>query len=282
MKRKDHDPRAARGRTRTPVGSLLTVGLLGLLLLPTITGTAVAAPAVSSDPRIVDFGLQTVGSTSVKRVTLRNSGDALLRISAVSIGGDNAGDFTIVRDTGGLGFAPGGLRNVDVQFKPGAAGSRVAFLQVTSSAPGSPSRIPLTGVGTTGAPVSAPAPTPTSATITAGDLTVAPATLAFGDQAVGTVGSLQTVTITNKGNSTLPVMSVSKTGANPDDFLIVADTGETSLSPNASRIVGLRFGPSAAGARSAALSISTSAPGSPTVVALTGTGAGAGTSPGKG
>ena len=104
-------------------------------------------------------------------------------------------------------------------------------------------------------------------------LALSPASLAFGAQPVGTLGAPLTVTVTNTGESVLRVSSAATVGANRTDFIKVKDscTGQP-VARNATCTVSLRFAPSGTGARSAALRLTSDAPGSPPEAALSGTG----------
>jgi alpha-tubulin suppressor-like RCC1 family protein len=83
--------------------------------------------------------------------------------------------------------------------------------------------------------------------------TVAPSGLTFDPQALGTLSTAQTVTVT-AGTLPLQIARLATTGPDRDDFLLGADgcTGET-LAPGEQCTAGVRFVPSATGARSAAL-----------------------------
>src|SRR5262249_45179776 len=70
-------------------GSPHTVPLSG-------TGNPVLSPAVALSPTSVDFGDQSVNSTSAKlNITLTNTGNATLHVNSVALGGTDAGDFAI-------------------------------------------------------------------------------------------------------------------------------------------------------------------------------------------
>jgi uncharacterized protein YkwD len=100
----------------------------------------------------------------------------------------------------------------------------------------------------------------------------APTSLGFGDGAVGTTSGSQAVTVTNSGNATLTISSITLGGTNVTDFAIASNTCGTTVAPAASCSVGIRFTPSAVGARSANLTVSDNAGGSPRTVTLSGTG----------
>src|SRR5439155_1473413 len=90
---------------------------------------------------------------------------------------------------------------------------------------------------------------------------------------VGTTSAAQTVTASNIGSAPLSISTVAVGGANAGDFLKGADacTGAT-LAVGATCTIGISFKPTAGGPRSAAVSITDTAPGSPHAAALTGTG----------
>jgi hypothetical protein len=102
---------------------------------------------------------------------------------------------------------------------------------------------------------------------------LSPATLAFGDQRVGTTSAPLAARLTNGGTLPMTVSSVAVTGL--ADFAIPAG-GDTctgaSLAPGASCTVSVAFTPGVTGARSASLTFTDSAPGGPHSLALQGRG----------
>jgi uncharacterized repeat protein (TIGR03803 family) len=102
-------------------------------------------------------------------------------------------------------------------------------------------------------------------------VTLSPTSLNFGNQTIGIASSPQAATLTNSGNLPLTITSIEITGANSSDF------GQTnncpsSLPPNNSCQISVTFTPAATGNRTAALSITDNAPGSPQSIPLTGVG----------
>ena len=95
--------------------------------------------------------------------------------------------------------------------------------------------------------------------------------LSFGNQAVGTTSGSQNVTLSNTGGSNLNLSSISITGTNAGDFK-QTNNCPAALAANANCTIAFTFAPTAAGARSASLSISDNATGSPQTVSLSGTG----------
>jgi hypothetical protein len=112
--------------------------------------------------------------------------------------------------------------------------------------------------------------TPLNATTPIAQLS--PSSLDFGSVQTGTSSAVQSVTVTNSGVGTLSINGVSISGANAGDF--GQGNACSTLTAGASCSISTTFTPSATGARSATLSVSDNAPGSPHTVALSGTGVG--------
>jgi hypothetical protein len=102
---------------------------------------------------------------------------------------------------------------------------------------------------------------------TSATLSASPSSLSFGSQATGTTSAAQTVTIHNSGTVAASVSSVASSG----DFSQTNTCG-SSIAANASCTVSVKFTPTATGARSGNLTVTSNATNSPTTVALSGTG----------
>ncbi len=236
-------------------GSTQTVSLTG-----TGTGTAVSLSATS-----LSFGAQLMGSSSLKTVTLRNlasvplsiSGLSVVSIAPVSLTAAEAGDFTIQSSSCVVGGSVAGLGSctIDVAFKPTAAGIRSATLVIVDSDPSSPQAVNLRGTGSA--------------------VLLSAKSLNFGPQPVETTSAPETVTLTNLGNTPLRIESLTLGGTDAGDFAIQSGStcgAGSTVAGEGNCTINLAFKPSAAGARSAALVISDSDPGSPQTVSLSGTG----------
>jgi hypothetical protein len=242
---------AAVSITDNAAGSPQTVGLTG-------TGTA---PAATLTPTSLSFGGQTVGTTSpAQTATLRNSGTAPMTISSVVMTGTNAADFAQLNDCplSPATLAVNATCTISVTFTPGATGARSASVSITDDASGSPHGLALTGTGAAAAP----------------SVGLSPTSLDFGSRAVGTTSASQNSTLTNTGNAPLTISSVAVTGANAGDFAQTntCPSSPATLAAGASCSIAVTFTPSAAGSRSAAVSVTDDAGGSPQSVALTGSG----------
>ncbi len=223
-----------------------------------LTGTAVAAlaPAVTLSPSSLTFASTTVGSAAATQtVTLANKGNASLTGIAVSVTGSASGDYSQA-NTCGTSVAAAGTCTITLTFKPTAVGTRTASISIADNATGSPQTVSLSG---TGAAVPAPI------------VSFSPTSLTFASTTVGTSATAQTVTLTNTGNASLTITSITLGGTNPGDFSQTNTCG-TSVAAAAKCTVTVTFKPTAKLARSATLSVADSAAGSPQSVALSGTG----------
>lgn len=102
-------------------------------------------------------------------------------------------------------------------------------------------------------------------------ITVTPATLSFGNRLTGSAPAAQTVTVRNTGGSTLTI-SPSLVGAGASQYTLDLTGMSILLPPGASTTFRVAFAPTTTGAAAASVSIASNAPGSPTLVALSGTG----------
>jgi hypothetical protein len=216
------------------------------------------APAVSLSPTSLFFGRQPLGTTSSppQTVKLSNTGNATLSIYSIAITGANANDFAEQASTCGSSLPAGHNCTISMTFKPLAMGLCKASLSIKDNASGSPQTVSLSGVGTTFALTTA---------------SVAPTSLAFGDEPGGTASSTQTVTLSNTGEAPLSIASLAATGTNADDYAPVGDTCGTSLAPSANCMIAVTFMPCVIGTETALLRISDNAIDSPQTVSLSGT-----------
>jgi centrosomal CEP192-like protein/HYDIN/CFA65/VesB family protein len=103
-------------------------------------------------------------------------------------------------------------------------------------------------------------------------VTLTPTSLTFGTVAVGVTSPVKKVTLKNSGAAALAISSIAITGTNSTDFVKTATTCGSSLAVNATCTISVDFKPAATGARSADLSITDNATGSPQMAPLSGTG----------
>jgi hypothetical protein len=202
----------------------------------------------------IEFANQDVGIPSAPQsATLTNVGNGSLTISSIEVTGSNAADFTLTNNCGSS-LAPSDQCTLTVAFKPGSAGTRSASVIFADNAAGSHQTVNLAGTGI------APA------------VSLSTTSLSFGSQAVAITGAAETVTLTNTGSAPLSVGNLAVVGANLGDFAEIADTCRGSVAAGGTCTIGMTFTPSAGGDRTAALSITDNAPGSPQTVSLAGAG----------
>lgn len=218
------------------------------------------AGPVLADVASLTFAPQAVGTSSAAQtVRVSNVGATALTGFTPSITGADAGEFVI--DPAGTCSAAAtvavdGSCTVVVRSRPTTAGPKTATLSVAHAGRRSPVTVALSGSGV------APA---------AAAITVTPTSVAFGNQNVGVASAPTTVTIANGGAAPLTVASATLGGANAGDF--TRTTACAVVAPGANCTVAVTFQPTANGARSATLTITSDDPVRPTVtVQLSGTG----------
>jgi hypothetical protein len=103
---------------------------------PTPTPTPALKPAIIVSPNPVDFGSVPIGRLGVTRgATILSVGTDPVRIGAIAISGQNAGDFLLgANPCTGTSLAPGASCALGLLFIGTATGTRTALLSVASDA----------------------------------------------------------------------------------------------------------------------------------------------------
>ncbi|MBI2929849.1 MAG: choice-of-anchor D domain-containing protein [Verrucomicrobia bacterium] len=221
---------------------------------PELIVTYTLPPDINVVPTSLAFGNQSVGTSSAAQtVTVQNNGGSDLTVSSIA---SSSADFVVT--------VPGGLPATvvtnsslmfQVRFAPTSSGTKSATVTITSDDPDEPTR--TVACGGTG---------------TAPDITVAPGSLAFGNQVLNTLSPPQTLTVSNTGNGTLSVNAIS-TSSGVEFPLSNVPSLPANLAPGTSLSFQVRFKPASIGARSETVSILSNDPDEMTVpVACTGTG----------
>ncbi len=207
-------------------------------------------PPITLMPMALTFAAQAVGTTSdVQIVKVAYTGQgASYAISSIVVSGDFVWNKDLNFSCEGATLGLYSSCNVEVAFKPTAAGTRTGTLTITDTASNSPQMAALTGTGV-------------------GPVTLSATALSFAQQTVGSTSAAQTVTLTNSGTAALKITSVAASG----DFAETNTCG-SSLVTGATCSIVVTFTPTATGTRPGTLTIADSATGSPQTVALTGTG----------
>lgn len=105
----------------------------------------VAAP---NEPELIFSGVQGTSSDD-QTITLKNVGDAPLELTAIDLGGADAGAFVLAAPALPLTIEPGGAVDAAVAFAPATAGSQSARVQVVGLG-GQALSVELYGLGSVG------------------------------------------------------------------------------------------------------------------------------------
>ncbi|MGA8452090.1 MAG: choice-of-anchor D domain-containing protein [Candidatus Acidiferrales bacterium] len=211
-----------------------------------LSGTGVQGQ-LGANPASVSFGSVGVGSTGTQTITLTNSGTASVTISQGTASGTG---FNISGLTTPQTLGAGLSTSFTAQFAPTSAGSPTGSISIVSNAPGSPLTIALSG------------------TATQPQLSATPSSAAFGNVVTGTNNS-QTINLTNGGSASVTISAVTVAGAG---FSTTGISAPLSIAAGKSATFNAVFAPTAAGAVSGSISLSSNAPNSPLAIALSGTG----------
>jgi FtsP/CotA-like multicopper oxidase with cupredoxin domain len=226
--------------------------------LVALAGTGVAAGLVLSATALT-FGSALNVRTPAQVVTLSNLGTASATLAGTALGGANPGQFARTT-TCGATLAAGASCTIGVTFRPtsSAPNPKTATLTVAATAPAVSLVVSLSG------------------TVLVPAMTIAPLSLAFGNQGRGTTSATRTVTVTSSGLAPLVINGISLGGANPGQFTRTHNCpiGAPGLAPAATCTVSVAFRPpafTALGGKSATLNINVAPPPVSQGVALTGT-----------
>lgn len=220
-----------------------------------LLGTSAAAPLTFSAASL-DFGSVNVGSSDTLTLVVTNTLATPIVFGSIRA----SGDYSVVTGTcpASGSVLPGNATcTLTITFAPTASGVRSGTLSLASAATQLPLTVVLTGNGIAGA------------------LQVTPGALAFGSVEVGATSTLQ-LTLLNTGSAPIVNISNTITGTDAALFQVTSPCTITILAPNESCTERVAFSPSAVAAASASLTIASTDPQGPSVVALSGMGAASG------
>lgn len=226
---------------------------------PTVTvalsGTGVA-PALTVNPTTLAFGSLIQGQTANLTVTLGNTGSATCNVTGLNKSGSTDFSFGSGAPVPPFAITPGSTILVPLAYTPSNVGADSGSLQIVSDDPVNPSvNVTLSGTGN-----------PVPAVI---NITLTPATLAFGAVRVGQTATLS-ASIGNTGGATGTVTALGVTGA---DFAPTGPATPFTVAPGASISVPVTYTPSAVGNGIGTLALTSNDPNHPTLnVSLTGNG----------
>jgi len=243
----------------------------------TLNGTGTGVGVTLSPGNTLNFPSTAQGAVSTPQsVILMNTGADNLKITQLPFQGTNPTDFELSTSntcaSTASTLAPGTMCTIAVQFAPNEANppagglslSAQDALSITDPTNNSTQTVTVSLSGT-----ELPA-TPA--------IVFSPTSLTFNSENVGSPTAAQPITVTNTGSAPLAISSVSIVGPNGADF---PETNTCPMTPatmavNGVCTISVKFQPTATGPRSASVSVSDNAAGSPQTVGLTGTGTAAG------
>lgn len=211
------------------------------LTAPEISVEHPSSAALKDGAATLDFGSLGGGAPNVAIVTIKNDGSANLSGLSVTKSGSGAADYTL----GALGttsLVPNASTTFTVTFDPSSQGSHLANLQIQSND---------ADEGTFDIFLKAPEIAVEQPANT--NLVDGAAVVGFNDAAVGK-SSMLTFTVKSKGSAALTGAVVTKDGANSGDFAVTGPS-VAPIAANGSTTFTVKFTPSAAGARTAAIHI---------------------------
>jgi len=214
-----------------------------------LSGNGLAPGALTPSPSSLSFGNVQVGNYRQLTETLTNSGGVNVNISQATVAGTG---FSISGLNPPVVLTPGQHYSFTVTFTPPSPGNDAGSISIVSDASNPNLDIPLTGTGTS---------------IPAGQLSVSPTTLNFGNVTVGTNSNLQ-VTLSATGAS----VTVTSGNVNGAAFALSGISFPVTIPAGQHVQFTVTFTPPGTGVSSGSVSFPSNATNSPTVESLTGTG----------
>ncbi len=222
--------------------------------LVALSGKGKSGPTVplTFNPTTLKFSSTGIGATSAaKTITVTNGSASSVTINALSGSANYAVTGSGSSPCGGA-LAASAKCTLSVTFTPSDTGSNKGAIAISTSGAGSPQIVDVSGTGEL--PVA-----------------VSPASLAFGDQKVGTTSGSKTVTLTNDSGAILTISSIVASG----DFTATSSGKKScgaTVAAGAKCTFSVTFTPNVTGAITGAVTVTYSAPLGPAVIELTGTG----------
>jgi Esterase-like activity of phytase/Secretion system C-terminal sorting domain/Abnormal spindle-like microcephaly-assoc'd, ASPM-SPD-2-Hydin/Bacterial protein of unknown function (DUF839) len=215
-------------------------------------GDVTAGPANNTD-----MGVVNIASTVSKSFLIQNTGAGTLNITGINFTGVNASEFTLVSPpVFPKTVAAGDSTVINVQFTPTATGVRSAEINISSNdADEATYNFAFEG---TGAGVSEINVQGNSLSIADGDVTAGAANNTdFGNVNVGATRTNNFV-IQNTGTGSLAISGVTFGGTNASEFTVTGTTFPLTIAASSSQPLAVQFKPTAAGVRTATITIANS------------------------
>ncbi len=195
----------------------------------------------------VNFGSVATGGTTIQTLSVTNTGTAAVTLGQAAVSG--AG-FAFVGGSPTGSIAVGQSSSVQVQFAPQAAGAVTGSMTIASNASNSPLTLSLTG------------------TATQGVLSLAPASVSFGNVSVGQSGN-QTVRLANTGTGAVTISVANATGTG---FSLSGLSAGQVINAGQSMNFTTTFNPTVTGASAGSIAITSNLSATPATVGLSGMG----------
>jgi hypothetical protein len=212
-----------------------------------LQGAGVTSESVTASPSTVSFGQVAVGASTTQSVVLTNHRAYRVQISGLTT---TAGGFSVSGPALPISLNAGQSTTVTVTFVPPSAGTSAGSLFVFNEN----LDVPLTGTGTT--------------TTTAGQLSITPGAVNFGNVNVGATGS-QPITMSASGAN----VTVSADSSSSSQFVLQGVSLPFTIAAGKSSSFNMAFKPTGSGTVSGSLSFTSNASnGSNASIPLSGTG----------
>jgi len=200
---------------------------------------------------ILDFGSQTIGFTTDLSFRIDNDGSNDLDISSITI----TGDYTIVSPAAPFTVTGGASQTVTVRFTPTANGTRTGLITINNNdADEFDCMVNLTGEGLSPAPEINVTGGGNSITGDGLNVPVGFNNTLFASRAIG-ASQNKVFVINNEGTLDLNISSIVIGGSHPGDFMIFGTPPGNTITSGNSENLEIRFTPTAAGVRTATITI---------------------------
>ncbi len=220
--------------------------------IPDVTLTGIGSPQqpqATVTPVSVNFANVTLNASATQNLTIQNTGGSPLSVTAINITG--AG-FSVTGFSLPLSIAASQSSVGQIKFAPTTAGTVNGTITLVSNSLNPPATVNLAGTGVA----------------SVANIGLSPTTFAFGNVTTGTSSS-KNITISNTGTANLVVTQVTPAGAG---FSISGLTLPLTVTPGQSKIGQIVFSPTALGAVTGSLAITSNSASATPSVTLSGTG----------
>jgi hypothetical protein len=249
-------------------GIMAGMSIRGYRLIPlaaVVVGVGLPVPAAAmagtlkAEPSPLEFTSAPVGFTQAKAVTLTAETTNAM-IEGIKLEDEEPiGQFAIQPPQEsdckeGKEIQAGISCEIVIFFQPSAAGEKKATLIVESNATNNPVEVPLVGFAI------------------APELAIAPFSFDFGPVQPGSKSPPEHFSIENRGSDVGTIEAVALSGGNAGQFEITANECTEGLGIGAGCGFAVLFAPTSAGSKSATVKVTSNAPESPQMIAVSGTG----------